>query len=218
LERGGASGRRGDQEAAMHRVSWDIKRVFLGMTKLRVKLMARWGITPARFDMLYAIRCQRQFWFPQRKLRELLGVGASTISRMIDSLVEIGFLVRRRVATDRRRRELKITKHGKRTLRCMFDNLIKSGLARRIVGHALADNPDAVKTSDQKITERVEELETIMAYLKLNLEDEAYFDYGAAGECAQPSPTRIRIPYLTDEERAIWLGDEEPLVSWVARL
>ena len=58
----------------MHRVTWDVKRVFLGLTKVRRKLMERWGLTPARFDMLFAIRCERQFWFPQRKLRELLGV------------------------------------------------------------------------------------------------------------------------------------------------
>ena len=200
----------------MHAVTWDAKRVFLGLTKLRAKLIERWGLTPARFDMLYAIRCQRQFWFPQRKLRELLGVCASTISRMIDSLVEIGFLVRRPVATDRRRRELKITKHGKRTLRCMFGNIIKSGLARLIVGHALADDPDAVATTDAEITKRLRDFEMTMAFLKLNLEDESCFNYAAAGERAQPGPAHIY--YLTDEERALWLGDEEPLLAWVARL
>ncbi|MDB4996244.1 MAG: DNA-binding transcriptional regulator, MarR family [Myxococcaceae bacterium] len=200
----------------MHAVTWDAKRVFLGLSKVRARLMERWGLTPARFDMLYAIRCQRQFWFPQRRLRELLGVCASTISRMIDSLVEIGFLVRRPIATDRRCRELKITKHGKRTLRCMFGNIIKTGLARLIVGHALADNPDAVATTDAEITKQIRDFSLTMAFLKLNLEDEAQFDYASAGERAQPGPTRIC--YLTDAERAIWLGDEEPLLAWVARL
>ena len=200
----------------MHRVTWDVKRVFLGLTKVRRKLMERWGLTPARFDMLFAIRCERQFWFPQRKLRELLGVCASAISRMIDSLVEIGFLVRRRVEGDKRRRELKITKHGKRTLRCMFGHIIKSGLARRIVGHALGDDPDYGWTTDQRITEAIEGFGSVIAYLKLNLEDEACFDYGMAGECAQPPPAHF--DQLTKEERLMWLGDYEPLMQWLARV
>jgi DNA-binding MarR family transcriptional regulator len=200
----------------MHRVTWDVKRVFLRLSKVRRKVMERWGLTPARFDMLYAIRCQRRFWFPQRALRKLLGVCASAISRMIDSLVETGFLVRRRVEGDRRLRELKITKHGKRTLRCMFGNIIKSGLARQVVGHALADDPDDVSTSDAKISEYVERFETTMAYLKLNLGDEACFDYGSAGEYAQPPPARLTN--LTDAERLLWLGEDEPLMQWLERI
>jgi DNA-binding MarR family transcriptional regulator len=201
----------------MHRVTWDIKRVFLRFAKVRRDLMSRWGLTPARFDMLFAIRCQRQFWFPQRRLRELLGVGASTISRMIDSLVDLGFLVRRRLEGDKRRRELKITKHGKRTLRCMFSNLIKSGLARLVVGHALANDPDDAPTTDSKITRAIEAFEHVTAYLRLNLEDSACFDYGAAGECAQPHPERIVDPgdYPGSD---CWLGDEEPLLEWLARI
>jgi DNA-binding MarR family transcriptional regulator len=200
----------------MHRVSWDVKRVFLGLAKVRRHLMLRWGLTPDRFDMIYAIRCQRQYWFRQRRLRELLGVCASTISRMIDSLIEIGFLVKRRVPTDKRCCELRITKHGKRTLRCMFGNLIKSGLARQVVGHALADDPDSAPTNDAKIARAVDDFEMTMAYFKLNLEDTACFDYGLGGEYAKPPPAELG--YLTPAEKLIWLGDEEPLMQWLARV
>ena len=200
----------------MHRVTWDVKRVFLRLAKVRRHLMLRWGLTPDRFDMLFAIRCERRFWFPQRRLRELLGVCASTISRMIDSLVRIGFLVKRRIETDKRCCELHITKHGKRTLRCMFGNLIKSGLARQVVGHALADDPDSAPSSDAKIARSVEDFEMTMAFFKMNLEDPACFDYGLAGEYAHPPPAHF--PNLTPEEALIWLGDEEPLMQWLARV
>jgi DNA-binding MarR family transcriptional regulator len=200
----------------MHRVTWRVRCAALCFARLRRRLMERWGLTPARFDMLFAIKCQRQAWFPQRTLRELLGVCASTISRMIDSLVELGFLVRRRVEGDKRRRELGITSHGKRTLRCMFGNIIRSGLARRIVGHALADDPDGDPTNHAKITRYIRAFEVTMAYLLLNLENPAWFDYGDNGERAMPNPRTIDVP--SEDDRALWLGDVEPLLSWVARL
>jgi DNA-binding MarR family transcriptional regulator len=215
LEACGAEGA-ADGGTAVHRVTWDAKRVFLRLVRVRRHLMDRWGLTPARFDMLFAIRCQRQRWFPQRKLRELLGVCASTISRMLDSLVALGFMRKRQVEGDRRRRELAITDHGKRTLRCMFTNIIKSGLARRVVGHLLADDPDGAPTTDEEITRVLRAFETTLGYFKMNLEDTACFDYGSGGECAQPPPLE-EISDPSDYDRTYWLGDVEPALDWIKR-
>jgi hypothetical protein len=98
----------------------------------------------------------------------------------------------------------------------MFGNIIKSGLARKVVGHALADDPDAKPTDDEKITRQIAAFETEMAYFKMNLDDNAWFDYGIAGECAKPPPAWL--PKMSKEERLMWLGDEEPLVQWLARV
>jgi DNA-binding MarR family transcriptional regulator len=151
-------------------------------------------------------------------LRELLGVCASTISRMIDSLVEKGFLVKRCLGDDARCNEIALTKHGKRTVRCMFDNLIKSGLARRIVGHLLNECPDSKPTDDADITRVNAAFIGRMAMLRMNLEDMACFDYGDGPEteCRMPPPTDIVD--LSDYDRTYWPGDAEPVLDWVARL
>jgi DNA-binding MarR family transcriptional regulator len=202
----------------MHQVTWSVRRVFYRSIKVQEGLMERWDVTPGRFNMLFAVKCQRRAWFPQRKLRELLGVGASTISRKIESLVAKGFLKKRCVEGDRRRNEIALTKHAKRTVRCMFDNLIKSGLARRIVGHMLEDSPDSAPTSEADITRAIDEFLARMTLFRMNIEDMACFDYahGLERECQMPGPTEIRD--LTDYDHSCWPGDEEPVLWWLARL
>ena len=200
----------------MHQGMWSVRRAFYQGLKVQRHLMDRWDVTPGRFNMMFAVRCQRVAWFPQRKLRELLGVCASTISRMIDSLVDKGFLVKRSVGGDARRNEISLTKHGKRTVRCMFDNLIKSGLARRVVGHLLADDPDS-KTTDADITRIHEQFLGRMSVLRMNLEDLACFDYGYGpdNECRMPKATEIVD--LREYDRSCWPGNGTVL-EWVARL
>ena len=205
------------REAIVHDVTWNLRSMALAALKLRRGLFERWGLTPARFDMLFAIRCQRQGWYPQRNLRELLGVGASTISRMIDSLVEIGFLRRRRVEGDARRRELSITKHGKRTLRCMFENIIGSGLARKIVGELLSNDPDGTHSTEEQRADAISSFTVVTSYFMQNLECAAQFVYGEPD--SWPPPTKIFYPEdygfdpATDQ-----IGDTEPVLRWIARL
>ncbi|MDB4995663.1 MAG: MarR family, partial [Myxococcaceae bacterium] len=96
----------------MHGVFWGTHRAALCAIKVCKRMTTQFGLTPSRFHMLSAIQSERVEWFPQRGLRELLGVSAQTISRMIRSLVERGFLVKRVMVEDRRRRELAFTRAG----------------------------------------------------------------------------------------------------------
>src|ERR1700712_4571942 len=52
------------------------------------------GLTPARFDMMYAIDQHRDSLLWQSDLRRLLGVTAATISRMVRSLEDLGYVTR----------------------------------------------------------------------------------------------------------------------------
>jgi DNA-binding MarR family transcriptional regulator len=114
-----------------------MKRAFHCSIQVGIKLTAKFGLTPARFDLLYALKAQGEFWYPQRDLRKILGIAPSTLSRMIEALVQRGFLARRRVAGDRKRRELAMTRFGRRALRCAFGKIVKSGVAREMVERAI---------------------------------------------------------------------------------
>ena len=125
----------------MHRVIWGIHRASLCAIRVAKKIAARFGLTPSRFHMLFALRCERVTWFPQRGLKVLLGVSAQTISRMIRSLVACGFLLQRVVAEDRRRRVLAFTEHGKEMMGRAVGEIVLGGLGTHVAGRALTGRP-----------------------------------------------------------------------------
>ena len=76
----------------MNRLSFKVKRVFHRFVQLGVMMTRAYGLTPARFDLMLALECQRQKWVPHKDLRELLGVRSPTVSRMVTALVRKGLL------------------------------------------------------------------------------------------------------------------------------
>jgi DNA-binding MarR family transcriptional regulator len=89
------------------------KRAHHGILGFTRKPLARFGLTAARFDMLYAIENGGCF---QNALRRKLGVTAPVVSRMLKSLEALG-LIRRKRAHDRRTRLVSLTVQGARRLR-----------------------------------------------------------------------------------------------------
>jgi DNA-binding MarR family transcriptional regulator len=131
----------------MHVITFETKRAHLsgvayGRRKLagiesdKLAVFDRAGrplqlITPARFDLLYAIytaeRRGSSAWFrtaSQALVREKLGLHLSTVSKMISRLIAIGILEERPPAPDRRHRIVSFTESGaelfQRALRLVF--------------------------------------------------------------------------------------------------
>ena len=124
----------------MHHLFFQVKRSYWGIQNtLRrpLKKIAR-GITPARVDMLYAL--ERSPWKrgrEQRLLPEKLGVVKSVVSRMLQSMEDLGWIRRERAPYDRRRWIVAVTDAGKEVLRRVFARFVKSRLASTWVFQAL---------------------------------------------------------------------------------
>jgi len=115
--------------AGMHAITFELKRAHLSgvafgrsVLEKRVK-----GMTPARFDLMYAIRISLArpvgrrwpdgFREDQATLRKKLGLHPSTVSKMIKRLVEMGWLERQEKAVwDRRRNMIALTELGMRKI------------------------------------------------------------------------------------------------------
>ena len=99
----------------MHFLAFQFKRAHYTALRISRPIAAKFGLTPARFDMLYAIRYEMRI--SQAQVARALGVSGVTVSRMLRKLEELG-LVRRRAneRPDRRAKSPQLTRLGRRRL------------------------------------------------------------------------------------------------------
>jgi DNA-binding MarR family transcriptional regulator len=102
----------------MHPVVFGIKRAYLTSTNfLRRQLRRHFGLTQARFDILYLVHEGHE---AQMEVRRLLGVTSSTISEALQTLERLGLVTRHPHHTDGRARRIALTAEGrKRTAACI---------------------------------------------------------------------------------------------------
>lgn len=99
----------------MHAVLFEQKRAHhAALAWSRAALRAH-GLTPARHDMLVALHYARRD--SQRALRELLGVSAPVVSRMVRALEALGLVRRVPHGWDRRKRPVLLTRAGTELMR-----------------------------------------------------------------------------------------------------
>jgi DNA-binding MarR family transcriptional regulator len=115
----------------MHPVSFRLKRAHLCAVAVGRKAVERvGGMTPARFDLLYAVRqtalCVGPLHSPlmygrtQKELTQLLGLSRATVSKMLKRLEQMGWVRRKPAADDRRMKYVTLTEEGlRRTWRAM---------------------------------------------------------------------------------------------------
>jgi DNA-binding MarR family transcriptional regulator len=123
----------------MHTIFFSLKRAHHGVLRVTRPMLAKMGLTPARFDLLYAVR-ERE-GLRQIALCRALGVSGATVSRMVRSLEKLGLLVRDTSCADLRQRFVYLTDQGRRCIRKAVRRVIRSGTAELIVDSALC--PDA---------------------------------------------------------------------------
>src|SRR5581483_6609271 len=96
----------------VHDTFFATKRAFHGILRITRRPLAALGLTPARFDMLYVLYAGMGQWALQSTIRRLLGVTAPTVSRMLRSLEQLGFVKRMRCEVDKRDRVVELTELG----------------------------------------------------------------------------------------------------------
>jgi DNA-binding MarR family transcriptional regulator len=110
----------------MHFLSFAIKRAHWRCVETFRPIAEGYGLTPARFDVLHVVR-QRFGHTTQATIRRVLGVSATTISRMVRALEQLGFVIRGRHCRDRRTKSVSLTGEGRWRVDAILDGLVTTG-------------------------------------------------------------------------------------------
>ncbi len=163
---------------AMDQIFFGLKRAFHRTLRVQQKLAAEYGLTPARFDMLCAMRNWQHtsmgMPLSQRILRDTLGVSAATVSRMLKALEKLWLVWRGpREGKLNSSRELRLTPRGFMLIRRAMHKLFHSGRARRIIDRAM-HWPLCTKDDDFQHRELLDDM---LHQIRKSLGDVAWHSY-----------------------------------------
>lgn len=116
----------------MHCLSFKLKRGHHATLRHARRLTAEVGLTPARFDLLYAVYTSVLRCIRQSNLRRALGVAPVTVSRMLRSLMDLDFATRQRDPFDRRTFLVRLTVRGLACIRRILRRVIKRRVVHRL--------------------------------------------------------------------------------------
>jgi MarR family transcriptional regulator for hemolysin len=85
------------------------KRVHLAGNRRALMLLAAFGVTPARFDLMRMLYGRETFAMAQSALRAELGVARATVSRMLKALEKLHLVERKTDELDRRTKTVTLT-------------------------------------------------------------------------------------------------------------
>ena len=114
----------------MNVILFGLKRAFQCSIRVTRPLVAAFGLTAARFDMLHAIKGSSGLSVLQKTLQRTLGVSAPTVSRMLGSLEKLGLISRARPWWDTRQRLVTLTVAGRTCIRQAFRSLVRRRVVR----------------------------------------------------------------------------------------
>jgi DNA-binding MarR family transcriptional regulator len=120
----------------MHSAFFALKRAYHSTLRLTRVALAEMGLTAARFDMLFALSEYRRGLL-QSSLLRVLGVGRTTVSRMLAALEKLGLVKRTVVKRDRRRKRVELTPLGRSRIAFAYRRFSLSGWAQLAVDCAL---------------------------------------------------------------------------------
>jgi DNA-binding MarR family transcriptional regulator len=174
-------GTRGALGWFVNAIFFGLKRAFHGTLCITRRLLARLGLTAARFDLLYALpRRRRELGnaMLQSHLRRRLGVSRPTVSRMLASLEELGLVRRERDALDRRQRSIALTDRGRALIRRAERIFIRSGLAQLAVDTALGADATGEQWYDEAYClEAMDTLDGLLEKIRHEFRDFATLSY-----------------------------------------
>lgn len=126
------------EDARMHQIFFSVKRVHLRIVEVSKQLVRRFGLTPARFDLLRVIEAHEPHPVSQSKICTLLGVSAATVSRMLIALEKLGFIERRASKLDARNLLVSLTSDGFNRLDEAIVSMISRGVAEFVARRGVA--------------------------------------------------------------------------------
>jgi DNA-binding MarR family transcriptional regulator len=184
----------------MHRIFFSIKRVHLRVIEIGKGLLAAFGLTPARFDMLRVVLEHEPHGLLQSRLRALLGVSGATVSRMLKALEALGFVTRTPLATDRRNLLIELTQYGWDTMDAAMCRLVWNRAANALARRGVSAKPE---DADRKLGV----LQGFLSSMRKAYDDRAAF--------IDPWTNAPLVPYFytTLVDGRIRYGDEDLLAE-----
>jgi DNA-binding MarR family transcriptional regulator len=116
----------------MHFLSFAYKRAHYTSLAVARPLAEKFGLTSARFDLLYCVRQLKRGAF-QAAIARHLGVSQVTVSRMARALERCGLVRRDRLPSDTRKRRIVLTNEGRRRYYLLLRELRRFSLHRIFV-------------------------------------------------------------------------------------
>ncbi len=134
----------------MHPLQFQLKRAHHRLIAFGKRVLRKFALTPARFDLLYIVYKR---WTFQKRLYDapaqtdlcrVLGVTAATVSRMVRSLEDLGIVRRFRNPVDRRTKQVTLTEEGLQLFREASDHVFETPIVD--VAHQRAFGPPSEPT------------------------------------------------------------------------
>jgi DNA-binding MarR family transcriptional regulator len=122
----------------LHATFFSMKRAFHGILRILRRPLASYGLTAARFDLLYVLYEKLSHRALQSEIRSALGVTAPTVSRMLASLEKLGLVTRERCDLDRRTWVVQLTGEGIDRVGAAYRELVADGATELALECALA--------------------------------------------------------------------------------
>ena len=125
----------------MHPTFFRLKRAHQSSLRIARKIIrahALAPVTPARFDLLYVVHQASHNFIAQKELTHRLGLHASTVSKMLTRLHELGLAYREYDPDDGRQRDVYLTAEGRRLIRRAIEEALAGGHATLAVDIAIA--------------------------------------------------------------------------------
>ncbi len=113
------------------------KRAHLAGNRFALKVLAKYGLTPARFDLMRLIYARRDFSIGQSYLRARLGIARSTLCRMLRALQRLGWIERKVSPFDRRTRWCTLTYAGRARVWSILDEVVRARVVADVLDRAL---------------------------------------------------------------------------------
>ncbi len=124
----------GAEAVGMDDLLFGSKRAYWASAGFATRKLVKFGITPARINLLRVIYASPLASVSQRYVRHHLGVARSTVSRMMRALEELGLLERAGAhEDDRRTRVCRLTQRGRELVAAVWSELVHS----RVVANEL---------------------------------------------------------------------------------
>jgi DNA-binding MarR family transcriptional regulator len=143
-----AAGMRRACPRSMNSTFFSIKRGFLRTVNFGRKFLEPFGLTPARFDMLFTLR---RGWKLQSQVWRMLGLHPSTVSKMMKKLDDLGLVFRNGDPDNYREVVVRLSPEGETVLEAAIHNLEKDRAVDEYVAWAIAGPHRAASTREMAV-------------------------------------------------------------------
>jgi DNA-binding MarR family transcriptional regulator len=132
------TGTRSAVAARMDSTMFSVKRAFLRTVSFGRQALEPFGLTPARFDLMFLLR--NNPYRPQGELWRILGLHPSTVSKMLKRLEQLDLVWRGPNPDDGRQTLCRLSPDGEKALEAAIAELLANGAIEAFVADSIGGN------------------------------------------------------------------------------